>query len=246
MSIIADIKNYIKNLVFPVTCVCCHEFTDHEGLCNRCWSKIKWISHPHCDVCGTPLQLGVQLCEECRQQRNKYFFDKAVSVFLYDDFSKRMILRMKDEDETYLAPILSIWLFRIIQDFVNDIDYIIPVPTDFFRRMSRKYNPPELLARELSQLANIVYEPRFLKKKTTFVRQKQLTRRERLKNLSESFAIDEKFDAFLQDKRILLIDDVITTGATANECSKILKKHGAAKVYVATVAKVILGKKHSD
>lgn len=237
-NIFLKLLRIAEDVCFPFTCICCDNYVEKEGLCKECWKKIKWISDPRCRICGKPMLEGNSICANC--QKNKNYFDKAVSVFSYDDFSKLMILRFKNEDATYLAPIFAQWINRIIKDFSYELDFIIPVPTDFWRRLIRRYNQTELLAQELQKVSDICYEPRVLQKSGYSSPQKNLSRVKRLINLHKSFFINEKYKDVVRDKTVLLVDDVITTGATANECSKLLKQAGATKVYVATIAKVDL------
>jgi ComF family protein len=123
---------------------------------------------------------------------------------------------------------------------MNNADMILPVPIHFMKRIKRKYNQSELLAMELTKLSGIPYEPRILKKIKPTPQQEGLSRGIRLKNVRGSFGADEKYSDLLRGKKIILADDVLTTGATANECAKVLKKYGAAEVTVLTVARVDL------
>lgn len=234
-------SQYFKKIVdicLPYTCLCCKTFVEERGLCKQCWSKVSWISEPVCKICGMPLEEEYSPCPSCSGLTN--FFDKAVSVFLYDNFSKTMIIRLKDQDDTYLAPTFSAWIYRAIAEFINEVDIIAPVPTSFWKRLWRRYNPPELISEEIHKLADIRHESRLLKKVHETFAQKTLSRSKRAKNLRNSLVVNEKFISEIKGKTILLIDDVMTTGATANECARILKDHQVAKVYVATIARVAL------
>ena len=237
MKDIFKIFKAAKEIIFPFTCACCDNYVEKDGLCKDCWKKIKWISDPRCEICGKPMPEN-SVCIDCLKGENH--FDKAVSVFSYDSFSKKLILSFKNQDATYLAPLFAQWINRIIQDFSYDLDVIVPVPTDFWRRITRKYNQTELLAQELQKISDIDYVPRVLQKSGRTDSQKTLSRTQRLINLKKSFSLNEKYKEAVKDKTVLLVDDVITTGATANECSKLLKKAGASVVYVATIAKVDL------
>jgi ComF family protein len=206
-------------------------------LCPECWKKIKWIGDPKCKICGAPFEIDVDLmCAKCAKEKPR--FDKAVAAFEYDDFSKGMILKFKHGDTTFFGPQLAAWLYRASVDAIKNADIIVPVPIRFFKRLKRKYNQSELLAQELSKLSGIPYEPRILRKEKSTPQQEGLSRTARLKNVVGSFGIAEKYSGLLKGKVVVLVDDVLTTGATVNECSKILKKRGAEKVIVLTVARV--------
>jgi ComF family protein len=167
-------------------------------------------------------------------------FDQASAAFEYNDSSKNIILKFKHGDATYLCPQLAAWIYSASKDIIPDADLLIPVPVHFFKRLKRKYNQSELLARELEKLSGILYEPRILQKKKHTHRQEGLSKKTRLQNVRGSFCANEKYAHFLRGKNVVLIDDVLTTGATADECAKVLKKHGARKVTVLVVARVAL------
>ncbi len=227
--------DFLKDLFFPQTCCCCGEFVDTEGLCANCWRQIKWISEPKCRICGLPFELDAEgVCAECLSQ--KPHFDKAVSVFEYDSFSKKIVLKFKNGDTTYIAEQLAGWMYRAAKDAFSKADVIIPVPIHFWKRLKRKYNQAELLARELSVMSGVPYKPNLLHKIKVTKPQEGLNRKQRLKNLAGSFGMSEN----MYERNVVLIDDVFTTGATANECAKVLKKHGAKNVTVVTLARVRL------
>jgi ComF family protein len=206
-------------------------------LCPECWKHIKWIEDPKCRICGTPFEIDIDtICPVCIRQ--KPHFDKAISVFEYDDFSKNIVLKFKHVDATYMSRQLAAWIYRVSKGDLKNSNIIIPVPIHFLKRLKRKYNQSELLAQELSKFSGIVYEPRILQKIKHTSQQEGLSRNIRLKNVRGSFGVAPKYSHLLSRKNVVLIDDVLTTGATANECSKILKKYGAATVVVLTVARV--------
>jgi ComF family protein len=170
----------------------------------------------------------------------KPIFDQAISVFEYNDASKGMLLKFKHGDATYLRPQLARWIHSAAQNVLQSADLLVPVPIHFLKRLKRKYNQSELLAQELEKLSGIPHEPRILQKKKRTPQQEGLSKIMRLRNINGSFSVNEKYKNLLEKKNVLLIDDVLTTGATVNECAKVLKKHGAEKVTVLTVARVTL------
>lgn len=227
----------LKDVCFPITCCNCKEIVDSEGLCSECWKKIKWIGDPKCKVCGAPFEIDIDaICLTCAKK--KPYFDKAVSAFEYDDFSKGMILKFKHGDATRVCRQLAAWTYRSAEEAIKNADIIVPVPIRPFKRLKRKHNQSELLARELSELSGISYEPRILRKEKSTQQQEGLSRNARLKNVVGSFGINPEYSDLLRGKNVVLVDDVLTTGATVNECSKVLKKRGAEKVIVLTVARV--------
>ena len=233
--------DFFKDMLFPIKCGNCECLLDTDGLCPDCWSKINWISEPKCKICGQPFSVEIDLigseCLECISK--KPYFDKAISIFVYDDFSKKMILKFKHSDATYFSEMFANWMYRAATLEIESSDLIIPVPIHLLKRFKRKYNQSELLSQKISKISKVAYEPRILKKIKQTSPQEGLSGNQRRKNVIGSFGIDKKYEHLLKDKRILLIDDVFTTGSTVNECSKILKKHSAKEVIVLTLTRVI-------
>lgn len=226
---------FLKDMCFPISCICCDEFVDSEGLCHKCWGKIKWIADPKCKICGLPFEIDTgMICIECMNKQP--FFDQAIAVLEYDDNSKDIILKFKHYDVTYISKQLAIWMNRVAENEIKNSDMIIPVPIHFRKRLFRKYNQSELLAMELSKISGINYEPEILIKKRHTTAQEDLSKKERKKNIVGTF--DVKKNNKLSGKKIILIDDVFTTGSTVNECSKILRKNGAKHIIVLTIARV--------
>jgi ComF family protein len=227
------------NICFPHACCNCGEIAESQGLCPKCWKKIKWISDPKCKVCGTPFETDIaEICAVCMSKKPN--FDRTAAAFEYNDASRNIILKFKYRDATYLCPQLAAWVYGAAKDIIPGADLLIPVPIHFFKRLKRKYNQSELLARELEKLSGILYEPRILKKEKNTQRQEGLSKNIRLQNVKSSFCVDKKYADLLQKKHVVLVDDVLTTGATADECAKVLKKHGAEKVTVLVIARVTL------
>ncbi|MDR3187296.1 MAG: ComF family protein [Holosporaceae bacterium] len=236
-SFINGTLEIVKNICFPITCCNCGNFVDSEGLCSDCWKHIKWISDPKCKICGTPFEIDLDaICPNCLRKRPH--FDKAIAAFKYDDFSRSMILKFKHWDTTYIAEKLGHWMYGACAKDMADADIIVPVPIHFLKRLKRQYNQSELLGMELQKLSGIPYEPRILKKIKRTDPQEGLSRERRLRNVRGSFGVDENYVPLVDGKSVILVDDVLTTGSTANECSRVLKKHNAAKVIVVTVARV--------
>ena len=239
MLFVSRVVKFVIDLCFPPSCYICHEFTENDGLCPECWKNITWITEPKCKICGIPFSIPMQdFCANC--DKKKPHFDKAISVLVYNKYSKKMLLHFKNYDCTYMSKQFASWICRIAEKELQNSDIIVPVPITLFKRIMRKYNQAELLAMAISKLSHVQYEPRILIKAKSTKAQEGLTKAARQKNLIGSFSIDNKFDDLLLDKNVILVDDVMTTGSTANECAKILKKHGAKSVVVLTVVHTVL------
>jgi ComF family protein len=228
------------NIILPPRCILCKkEIKEHPGVCSDCFKNIKFITEPICKSCGYPYEIDMELkkdfkCPNCISQ--KYKFDLARSAIVYNDFSKSLVLPFKHNDRTYFAGVFARWLKTSDKDIFKDIDYIIPIPIHKFRLIKRGYNQSSILAKYLSKLVKIpvLYNAVIRTKNTKYQGGMQL--RARKENVKAAFKTKSKE---IKGKNILLIDDVFTTGATVNECAKILKKSGAEKVHVLTLMRVI-------
>jgi len=231
--------NSLCDLFFPKRCDLCGEFVDTSGLCKDCWKKIRWISDPKCIICGLPFDTAVHsVCASCL--KNKPYFDRAVSVFEYNDDFKKIIIGFKHYDSTNIAHRLAMWMYRSAEEYINVADVIVPVPIHFSKRLIRKYNQSEILAQIISGISFKIYEPRILVKSKKTRQQEGLTGDRRRRNVIGSFSINDMHIDAIKNKHVVLVDDVFTTGSTVNECSKILKKYGAKTVTVVTVAMVVV------
>ena len=231
------------NLILPPRCIKCGEILSaHNGLCSHCFNQIKFISEPFCHICGSPFnnEKNINLtkkyvCANCLKEKKK-LFDIKRSVFIYDEFSKNLILDLKFNDKTINAEILSNMMFSAGKDiWLEKPDMIIAVPLHKLRLIKRKYNQSILLAKHLSIKTKIPINYTSLIRTENTIPQVQLSGRARLNNLKNAFMI--KYPEIIKNKKIVLIDDVETTGSTLKECAKILKKAGAINIYALTIAR---------
>ncbi len=227
------------NFLFPPMCPYCAQRLElPHRICPKCFAKIRFIDNPKCDCCGRPFDFkvyGETLCGKCLTTRNAY--DKVRAAFLYDQFSRIPILTFKNADRTELAKTLTHFLFTAGQELFPQTDVIVAVPIHRYRLFKRTYNQSAVLARLLSArikkpfLAGVLYRIRPTKS------QGHLSPTKRKRNVANAFRV--KSNKHLKGRSVLLIDDVFTTGATANECAKALKRAGAKNVFVLTIAMVI-------
>ncbi|MDF2965537.1 MAG: competence protein [Rickettsiaceae bacterium] len=208
---------------------------DDNMLCSSCWSKYSFITKPYCICCGFPFSFEIEgqlLCGKCI--KSPPYFDKARYLFKYNQDSKKLIHALKYNDQTHLAKIFAKLQNNIYSSEILQYDLIIPVPMHWLKRMFRMYNQASLLAKELGRLTNISVSYDNLVKYRWTKAQSTLKKDARQKNLQGSFTVREP--TLLKGKKVILIDDVLTTGATVKECSKLLKKNGVKDIMVLTIA----------
>lgn len=157
----------------------------------------------------------------------------------YDEYSKALIIKFKYFDQTYMAKYFAILIKNQLQNLINNIDYIAPVPLHKLKLIKRRYNQSAILAKKLAKITNLPVITDLLKRSINTKSQSSLDKELRKSNVNKAFIFNKKYQKQIFGKNILLIDDVITSGATINSCSKILNKAGVSKVYVATIAKTI-------
>lgn len=229
------------DFILPPLCLQCHTLVLQQGgLCASCWQKISFISKPFCKSCGFPFDLPLELesiCGPCA--REKPPFTRARAAVYYNEISKPLILRFKHGDALHMTPLFTEWLYQAGQDLFEQAEYIAPIPLHWSRLVYRGYNQAAILSHKLSKKTKITHAPDLLKRKKRTPSQGTLTAKERDKNVSNAFKLNKKYDQFVRDKHILLIDDVLTSGATVQACAKVLKKSGAKQVDILTLARVI-------
>lgn len=232
----------ILNFILPPRCAICGKIlSEDKGVCDTCIRDIEFLKPPVCHRCGQPLgEVATKkdvrlLCGQCLQNKRKPF-RYSRSAFVYDDFSKKLILDFKFYDHTELASLLAKMMFVAGNEiFQSGVDMIIPVPLHYTRLIWRKYNQSSLLGKELSTLTGIEVNNAVLHKIRRTKSQVECKGFARLKNLQGAFGI--KNSQLIKGKRILLIDDVLTTGSTLKECTQVLKRAGAKSVDWLTVAR---------
>ena len=234
------VKIFLKKLFQQrnYCCVCCgREVFDEEDFCQHCLKSFPFNHKECCQICGRQVKEEVEICEECRQDRPIYTMAK--SSFVYSDEIRKLLYRFKNGDR-YLADAFAPFADYFLASEIFDVDYLVYVPMYTKDERRRGYNQAEYLAKAISARCNIpVASDKIIKIRQTMT-QKSLKKSGRMQNLKESFVIVEK--EFFEGKRILLIDDILTTGATSETITKVLKEGGCSKVYLYTIASVPLQK----
>lgn len=232
--------------VLPPLCLLCgDQVAEPAALCAPCWSKLRWLGDPLCAQCGTPFEfdpgqgrVAELRCAACTTSPPR--FDHARAVLVYDDVSKRLVLGYKHADRLHATPAFATWLQRAGQDLVEGCDAIAPVPLYWLRLAWRRYNQAAELGRRLAASAGKRFIPDLLRRRRHTPSQGHLSRGARFRNVQGAFAVNQARVAELAGARILLIDDVFTTGATVEECARVLRRAGAAQVDVLTLARVVV------
>lgn len=226
--------------ILPARCPVTGEIVEAPGLVSASvWSRVNWVEQPYCACCGIRFDVPVEVGENCPAcLTDPPFFDHARSVMTYDDVSRDMILAFKHADQTHLVATFTPWLARIADEFRSGTDVIIPVPLHRSRLLARRYNQAALLAGSLARVwQDVPHDPFALVRVKATPSQGHMTRAQRLTNVAGAFAVPDP--ARVDGKRILLIDDVYTTGATVQGCARVLKHAGAVSVNVVTLARVM-------
>lgn len=245
MSLLRGAGRRAIDALLPPRCLACGATVDEPGaLCAPCWAKTAFIAPPHCARCGLAFELPPQGgdsaggfdCAACAADPPA--FGRARAALNYDDHTKSLVLRLKHADATHSAPGLARWMARAGAELLDQCDLIAPVPLHRWRLIGRRYNQSALLALELGRLAQKPVLPDLLVRKRATPSQGRLGPAQRRANVAGAFAIKPRRAAGVPGKRVLLVDDVLTTGATSEECAKVLKRAGAGDVDVLTLARV--------
>ena len=229
-------QNFI-NMIYPLRCLACGkdiEALDGIRVCGLCLSKIRCNPKPHCVSCGRPVGSASGLCPGCR--RVKFHFDRAFSAYLYEDTLKELIHLFKYNSKFSLGPVLSHLLIDFAREnceIIDGADIITYVPLHDKRLREREFNQSKILAAHLASEFKMPLSDA-LKKTRLTKHQNELPKEARLTNLCGAFSVTCDTVA---GKKILLIDDVMTTGATLNECAKALLDSGAERVRCLTLAR---------
>ncbi len=237
---ITIIAKNLSNLLYPLHCAACKNALDalnSSGLCSYCENRIKRNPKPYCSLCGRSIQSCGRLCAEC--ERYGFAFDRAWSACLYEGALKELIHLFKYKGRLNLSGILCGKVIAFIKDnreIIDGIDTITFVPLYNAWLNQREYNQSGILAAAISREFGVNIS-KALEKKHKTRRQNELSKEERSTNLLGLFRVKDA-SAF-PGARVLLIDDVMTTGATLNECAKCLKSAGAAEVRCLTLARGI-------
>ena len=246
MLLTQEIRNHVNtciHLIYSAQCVMCETTLqfDEKYICHACQSKIAPLREPLCRKCACELAPFLahtrRMCSSCASK--KFYYTRCLSVIRYDELTKRVLHEVKFKKRRSLMNIfneqLRRQLARMREELITRI--VIPVPLDHKRKYERQFNQSELLAKKISRFCRLPYTSKILKRIKKGIPQSMLNRKERLSNLAGAFMVQHK--KAIEAKKLLLFDDVFTTGSTVNECAKVLMDAGARDVTVFTLARAI-------
>jgi ComF family protein len=230
----------VLDIALPTLCVSCREPVDGEGVCADCWAKLSFIAPPFCPRLGIPFVYdpGPELLS-MEAIANPPAYQRARAAVRYDDVARTLVHALKYQDRTDLAPAIGRWMARAGKELLSDADVLVPVPLHWRRGWSRRYNQSGALARVISRQSGVMLASDALRRVRRTEQQVGLSRAQRATNVQGAFKVAPDRAAEVQGRRVILVDDVLTSGATVDACARALLRAKAAQVDVLVFARVV-------
>jgi len=230
-------------MLFPAVCPGCQTAVTRAGsVCPDCWVNLRFIERPYCEVLGLPFSydlgkgfLSAQAIAEPPP------FARLRAAVLYQELATRLVTALKYGDRTDLVPLMAGWMERAGAELLADADVIVPVPLHARRLWRRKFNQSAELSRAIARKSGVMFRPLALERIKATQTQVGLGQRQRQDNVRGAFRVSEQRRSEVEGRRVLLVDDVYTTGATAASATRALKRAGASDVDVLVFARVAGG-----
>lgn len=234
------VSQRVLDIALPTLCVACREPVSGEGVCAACWAKLSFIAPPLCERLGIPFVYdpgpGILSMEAIAAPPA---YHRARAAVRYDDVARSLVHGLKYQDRTDLAPTLGRWMARAGKDVLDGADIIVPVPLHWRRGWSRRYNQSGALAGVIGQACGLPVNGTALKRVRSTQQQVGLSRTERARNVQGAFAVATERKSDIRDRRVVLVDDVLTSGATVDACARALLRAKASSVDVLVFARVV-------
>ncbi len=229
------------DVALPPLCPACREpVGEVRGLCAACWSKLSFIAPPYCERLGIPFAsdpgpgiLSMQAIADPPAYR------RARAAVRYDEIARVLVHSLKYGDRLDLAPTLGGWMARAGRTLLGEADALVPVPLHWRRLWARRFNQSSALATVISQLSGVPIAHAALRRVKSTVQQVGLTASERAINVQGAFRVPESARAEVFGRRLIVVDDVLTSGATIDACARALLRAGATQVDVLVFARVV-------
>jgi ComF family protein len=230
----------LVDTVYPPSCIACKaETSTVSGLCGTCWAETGFIGGLTCRSCGIPLAGDAAddaYCDSCLQAPPA--FQNGRAALLYEGCGRKLVLALKHGDRQDTAKPMAQWMAKAGKDLLDKCDLIAPVPLHWRRLLKRRYNQSSELARHLAKLSGRPFVPDLIIRHRATPSQDGLDRAARFANQVAAFKINPRYTAMTKGKRIVLVDDVMTTGATLSSCADTCLGAGAQQVDVMVLARV--------
>jgi ComF family protein len=231
------------DVAMPPLCPSCREpLGDGAGLCAVCWSKLSLIEPPYCARLGIPFVYdpgpGLLSMEAIA---NPPAYDRARAAVRYDDVARALVHRFKYHDRLDLAPLMGRWMARAGRELIEGADALVPVPLHWRRQWTRRFNQSAALSNAISALCGIPVLHSALKRVRATQHQVGLSKAARADNVQGAFRVAGEAKAEVAGRRLVLVDDVLTSGATVDTCARALLRAGVAHVDVLVFARVVSG-----
>ena len=232
----------LVRLIYPPQCIGCGEETDSDfGLCGPCWRETVFIDGAICDTCGTPLpgpqEDEVLQCDDCIQIARPWAQGRAALV--YTGTGRKVVLRLKHSDRTELARPAALWMAKVAKPLLRDNTLFLPVPLHWTRRVRRKYNQAALLAQNIGKTLDVPVCPDGLSRPKRTLPLEGHNRQARFSALQGAITANPRRAHLIKDKAVIIVDDVMTSGATLAACTEAALGAGAATVSILTLARVV-------
>jgi ComF family protein len=228
------------DVALPPLCPSCREPVEDQALCAACWSKLSFISRPFCERLGIPFAYdpgpGLLSMEAIADPPS---YGRARAVVRYDDIARALVHAFKYGDRLDLAPTMGRWTAGAGRELLADADALIPVPLHWRRLWARRFNQSAALAEAVSAVSGVPVIHTALKRIKATAHQVGLSQSERSINVQGAFRLSDEGRMKVTGRRLVLIDDVLTSGATVDACTRALLRAGAANVDVLVFARVV-------
>ncbi len=240
-DIIATIFNASAQFIAPSLCANCTNSVATSGLCHSCWHELQFISKDACTQCGVPFPYKSLLlrCGECL--RDPPNFDATVAAAVYGGVMRDMVIRLKHADRQDIAPVLAQIMAPKAMPVLREADMILPLPLHRRRFFSRKFNQSAELARQIMQIGGIPLErlnTHILIRHKPTAPQGRKSKTQRITAMRGAFRVPDNYKAMIKDAHIVIVDDVMTTGASVAAAASTLKRHGVKKISAVVAARV--------
>jgi len=230
----------LLNIALPTLCLACREPVGGSGLCSSCWAKLSLIAPPYCERLGIPFAYdpgpGVLSMQAIADPPA---YHRARAAVRFDDVARAMVHSLKYGDRLDLAPTMGRWMTNAGRELLAGADALIPVPLHWRRLWARRFNQSALLAKTISQVSGVAVADAALQRVKATAQQVGLSQAERALNVQGAFRVPAERKADVTGRRLVLIDDVLTSGATSDACARALLRAGAKSVDVVVFARVV-------